>query len=106
MSGGSWDYVCYKVADAANALKNQACPYRQALGQHLVLVAEALHDIEWVDSCDKSPGDEIESIKKVVSPKSVLCSYLEECKATLKKLKVLIDDCDRIEKGGMDLNDH
>lgn len=35
------------------------------LSKLLELVSEAMHDIEWVDSCDYGPGDELESIQKV-----------------------------------------
>ena len=31
----------------------------------LNLVAEAAHDIEWVDSSDYSPGDEVEAIRAI-----------------------------------------
>jgi hypothetical protein len=36
----------------------QNTPERKAFAEHLKLVAKALHDIEWVDSCDYGPGDE------------------------------------------------
>ena len=29
------------------------------------IVSEAMHDIEWVDSCDMGPGDEVAAIRKV-----------------------------------------
>ena len=32
---------------------------------HLELVARAMHDIEWIDSGDYGPGDEIEALEKV-----------------------------------------
>ena len=63
MSGGSWDYLCYKLEEAASRLKGEKCEYRRAFGNHMELVAKAMHDIEWVDSCDYSRGDEIEAIQ-------------------------------------------
>lgn len=33
MSGGSWDYVCYKVSDAANRLVTEKCPLESILVQ-------------------------------------------------------------------------
>jgi hypothetical protein len=78
MSGGSWDFLYSKVADAADRLIDEddledsenitpeAKLLREKFGQHLRLVAEALHDIEWVDSGDCSPGEEIDSIIDVI----------------------------------------
>ena len=31
----------------------------------LRLVADAMHDVEWVDSCDYGPGDEVSAIRAV-----------------------------------------
>ena len=33
--------------------------------EHLKLVSTAMHDIEWVDSGDYGPGDEVEALEKV-----------------------------------------
>lgn len=66
MSGGSYDYLYSKVEDAADRLRGQNNPLRRAFGVHLKAIAKALHDIEWVDSCDTSPGDEVPAIKKAL----------------------------------------
>lgn len=95
MSGGSWDYICYKVSDAANRLVEEKCPHRRAFGLHLRLIAEALHDIEWVDSCDKSAGDEIKSIMAVIKPKEVLKVSIDEAKNTVERLQKLIDEIEK-----------
>ena len=50
MSGGSWDYVCYKIDEAADNLIHERCPERRALGHLMHKVGKAMHDIEWVDS--------------------------------------------------------
>ena len=63
MSGGSWDYVYWKVEEAAERLQGENCPHRRVLGDRLKLYAKALHDIEWVDSGDLGKGDEMEAIK-------------------------------------------
>lgn len=63
MSGGSWDYVCFRIDEAAERLKRERCPYRRALGEKMLLIGKAMHDIEWVDSCDYGPGEELEAIK-------------------------------------------
>lgn len=92
MSGGSWDYLCYKVADAANSLVLSKCPYRKAFGIHLRLVSEALHDIEWVDSADKSRGDELKAIMEVIKPKDVLKVSLDDARKMIEDLQKLVDD--------------
>lgn len=71
MSGGSMDYLCFKVDDASFG-KHTA--ERRAFAEHLKLVAKALHDIEWVDSCDYGPGDESEAIRACLAPGAVLAA--------------------------------
>lgn len=56
MSGGSMNYLYSKVLH--NAEFPCDTPEREAFAKHLKLVAQALHDIEWVDSGDYGPGDE------------------------------------------------
>lgn len=68
MSGGSYDYAYLKVDEFANDLRKiQTDPRRAAFAQLLRLVASAMRDIEWVDSCDNGPGDEHEAIDAVFS---------------------------------------
>ena len=64
MSGGSYDYAFAKVDEMAERLTNDRDPARVAFGVFLRKVAKAMHDIEWVDSCDYSPGDELAAIKE------------------------------------------
>lgn len=67
MSGGAYDYIGYQIQDFANDLKlrpvGSAYPERQAFIQLLERVAAAAYAIEWVDSGDLSPGEEIEDIR-------------------------------------------
>ncbi len=70
-------------------------PHRKAFGKHLHLVAEALYDIEWVDSCDKSPGDEVESILRIISIRDVLGASLENAQEMVSELQDLIDKARR-----------
>ena len=63
MSGGSWDYVYGKVQDTAESLQHSPDALRRAFGDHLSLCAKALHDIEWVDSCDYGKGGERPAIE-------------------------------------------
>lgn len=66
MSGGAYDYVSWKIEEFANTLsRTEQDPRREAFKKLLSLVANAAHEIEWVDSCDKSPGDEHDSIDAV-----------------------------------------
>jgi hypothetical protein len=61
MSGGSMNYLYSKLLHCADFLVNT--PEREAFANHLKLVAQALHDIEWVDSGDYGPGDENAAIR-------------------------------------------
>lgn len=63
MSGGSYDYAYARVENFAHELRATDNPLRRAFRSHLLLVAKAMHDIEWVDSCDYAPGDENEAIR-------------------------------------------
>lgn len=54
----------------ADVLAASGDPLRAAFGRHLLLVADAMHAVEWVDSCDWGPGDEVEAIKAALSPLS------------------------------------
>lgn len=66
MSGGSYDYLYGKIDDMADSLRRQDLePRRAAFAKLLKLVADACHDIEWVDSCDYGKGDDHEAIDKV-----------------------------------------
>ena len=71
MSGGSYDYAYNRVLDFVETLeictKEREMPThvriaRGNFGQLLYRVAEAMKAIEWVDSGDKSPGDEVDPI--------------------------------------------
>jgi hypothetical protein len=66
MSGGSYDYAYSKVQDMAERLAESKDPLRRAFADHLKLVADAMQNIEWVDSGDYISGDEIDPIKKVL----------------------------------------
>jgi len=67
MSGGSYDYVCWKLHDFAEALQLKNNPRRIAFKKLVKLVADAAHAIEWVDSGDCGDGHEHESIDAILS---------------------------------------
>jgi hypothetical protein len=64
MSGGSWNYFYSSLDDVAELLMKEQNPLRIALGRKLKQAADALHDIEWVDSNDYGTGRDSEAIKK------------------------------------------
>jgi hypothetical protein len=85
MSGGSWDYVGDKVHDPADRLLKESCPYRRALGRRLKLIAVALHEIEWVDSGDTSPGDEMSAVRAALGGgRAAVAAALVESVASAK----------------------
>jgi hypothetical protein len=92
MSGGSYDYLCYKVQEAAIRLCDSTEPaYRRAFGLHLKKIAEALHDIEWVDSCDMGTGDDEKAIMECILPDNVLFASCEEAQRIKQELEDLIN---------------
>jgi hypothetical protein len=63
MSGGSYNYIYTRLEDLANEIKNTETDYRRAtLKQLLLRLSVAMHDVEWVDSCDFGPGDDHEAL--------------------------------------------
>ena len=89
MSGGSWDYLTFKVGDAADRLDTSRDPLRRAFGQHLRKVAKALHDIEWNDSGDGA-REEPDSIRACLAPGDELASVLAEAKDCESRLHTLL----------------
>lgn len=75
MSGGSMDYLYSKLEYATFATNT---PLRKAFRKHLDKVAKALHDIEWVDSSDYSPGGEDEAIRACLDSADIVDSAIEE----------------------------
>ena len=67
MSGGSYEYLCFKLADGTNDLQLKNNPRRIAFQKLMLLVTEAWHDIEWEDSCDYGEGKCHAAIDKVMA---------------------------------------
>ena len=90
MSGGSMEYLYHKVD---GAIFEDNTRLRRLFRKHLNLVAKALHDIEWVDSCDYGPGDEEKAILKVLNFKAedalleILREESEELARILRSIK-------------------
>jgi hypothetical protein len=67
VSGGSYDYVYIRLQDLAADIQANDDPLRIAFKAHLEKVANAMHDIEWVDSGDRCPGAEHDAIRAVLA---------------------------------------
>lgn len=85
MSGGSYDYAFSRVESFAHELRATDNPLRRAFRSHLLLVAKAMHDIEWVDSCDYGDGDENEAIRAALGSNAD-AAQMAEIAADLRRL--------------------
>lgn len=72
MSGGSLDYVCFKVKDAAQSIRLRCDAgvernprLQRNFARSLDLVAAALKDLEWYYSCDSDWKNAEKSIYKI-----------------------------------------
>ena len=96
MSGGSMDYLYSKIYDECDKLDTSKNALRVAFSIHLRTCADALHDIEWVDSGDYADGDEYDAIRKALGPewkKAVIGAAEDRARAELKRLQEAIDAC-------------
>jgi hypothetical protein len=89
MSGGSMNYLYSKLEYDANF--KQDTPERRAFAKHLKLVAKALHDIEWVDSGDYGPGDDIEAIRACLRTGATLEAAIEAAHEAHKTLRAELE---------------
>lgn len=93
MSGGSWDYVYTRFNDVSDRLLREPSLKRKTLGRLVKKVSEAMYAIEWVDSSDMSPGDEIRAINAVLKfnyskeLKEVLLYELDEMRKEIEAIK-------------------
>ncbi len=88
MSGGALDYLYSRVEDAASTIMSRSKTKEQlAFARHLMFVAEALHDVEWVLSYDMSAGDDTAAIMKVINPTMILQSEIERAEAAAASLQ-------------------
>lgn len=67
MSGGHYDYLCFKVKDFAEFLETKNNPKRQAFKELMHKVANACEAIEWEDSGDTGEEATIKAIDDVFS---------------------------------------
>lgn len=85
MSGGSMNYLYSRIENDAVFPQNTA--ERKAFAAHLKKVAKALHDIEWVDSCDYSPGMESEAIRACLKEGDVIDALIDQAKRVISDLQ-------------------
>jgi hypothetical protein len=93
MSGGSMNYLYSKLEH--NATFSTDTPERKAFKAHLAKVAKALHDIEWVDSCDMGPGDENAAIRACLQPDAVLFTLIEQAKDVMAAIRAEVEKHER-----------
>ena len=93
MSGGSYDYLYQRINDAADTLAGlQQTPIRRAFAAHLKLVAKAMHSIEWVDSCDSSPGSEDAEIRVCLVPGAELDAAAESLRRAIEEAQRVLSE--------------
>jgi len=99
MSGGSYDYLYRKMEEAALRLLSKDQPlYRQAFGDLLIRCSNAMHEIEWVDSNDKSEGDDEEAIMNCITHNDILDFSIEIAMGIIEELEELIEKAKEIKK--------
>lgn len=95
MSGGSYEYLTFKIQDMATDHRlTGGSPLRRAFSEHLILVAKAAHDIEWVDSSDNSPGFEDDAIRAVLGPHAELAQLIKDGKKVAADLDAALNRAD------------
>lgn len=93
MSGGSWNYVYSQIQDVADRLQRRdQSTDRRALGALLELAAKALHDIEWVDSCDYGEGDDLPAIRACLTREQRLDAATDAARQALADLRAVLDE--------------
>ena len=91
MSGGSWNYIYCQIEEIASSIyyqQNLPTDLSDLLYQKVNLLSIAMHDIEWVDSCDYSSGKEAAAVK------DFLGIELEEYLKKAKTIKTSVIDID------------
>lgn len=91
MSGGSLNYAFSSLEDTVGEIRRQAeTPLHHAFADHLVKVAKALHDIEWLFSGDYGAGQEVEAIKACLPADAEIMSAIGRAEATSADLLRLL----------------
>lgn len=109
MSGGAYDYV-YRTIDEIRLNHTETEPRRMAFQKLLSLVGKAMHDIEWVDSCDYGIGDDHAAIDAVFAflnadPKTIAKAHAYDGLKEQLKCYFQIEEMQDIPKENVDLTD-
>lgn len=74
------DYACWKIDSIIEEIerRRQTNLLHKAFIKHLRKVSKALHDLEWVYSCDYSEGAEVDAIKACIDWKKESISVIRE----------------------------
>jgi hypothetical protein len=94
MSGGSYDYVSFKIEEAASRLRSGHAtePHLLALAKHLDDIAKVMHDIEWAESGDTSWTEELdEQIRALLKPNAELWEAGQIAERIYAKLGRILD---------------
>jgi hypothetical protein len=85
MSGGHYDYEEGRIRDFA-AKMQPTTPLRRAFKKHLMLVYEACHAVDYVDSGDGGQESEDEAIKRCLGPACDQAAFVESVDALTRTL--------------------
>ena len=92
MSGGSLNYAYSQVESIAyDLLRRGETNLHRAFAAHLMKCAKALHDVEWVFSCDYSPGDEVDAIRAVISRSDEVDQAKETARQLIAELNEFVE---------------
>lgn len=98
MSGGSLDYIYYKIEESGVEIINRAeSPIQKVFGKHLILVAQATKALEWYYSGDSGIKEAEESIREVLGKESTIKELeivREEAKNYISTLKEILERLD------------
>lgn len=90
MSGGSYDYIGSKMGEAGQNLIGQPDPRRRAIGLLMKKLGKVMHDIEWVDSADRSAGSEhaaIDALLAELAPRQAITEAVTMAEQAKKSLE-------------------
>lgn len=101
MSGGSYDYIYWKIEELAENIRNvEIDPRRATLQKVLVKLAKAMHDVEWVDSGDYGEGRDNEALDELFGVLGTSPSLVVKAAAydTLKEQMLRFFEYDEVVK--------
>lgn len=72
MSGGSWDYFCFKMDEVSERLLRSDKVERRHLGKVMKDLSSVMHSIEWADSGDISEEEATKAINNFIKINSLI----------------------------------